>query len=154
MLLCITPGLRPTPQLTAAQAYAARWDLSPYPSTRQGPIVPREPIIEPFSPRINLERNLFTPKFSSISMKDKRSFSKVTPLYDHRSLTLDEIRNMKEESDKKNCSPLQQTVALPIKPTNNLLVSQMINLRPKSTPCAPSTQPHQPQPCSPCQKSQ
>ena len=129
-------GLRPTSHMTGAQAYAARWDLSPLPQTR--PIIPREPIIEPFSPRINIERNLFTPKCSS-SLKDKRSISKITPLYDHRSWTLDEIQNMKLDPEKKNDKP---HLTHPSSVNNSsLLATQLLNLRPKSTPCAsPSCQ--------------
>ena len=109
-LLNLVSGSRPTAHLTAAQAYAARWDIPPDPSPRtQLPIIPREPIIEPpFSPRNNIEQNLFTPKFSSL--KDRRSQSKVTPFVDNRSWTLDDTRKIKDEIEKKvgtimNASP-------------------------------------------------
>ena len=124
--------------MTSAQAYAARWDLSPYPATRQMPIIPREPIIEPFSPKINIERNLFTPKFSSL--KDKRSYSKVTPLVDHRSLTLDDCTKMKEIIEKKidkNGQPVKNggQPHPTILATSLIAATQIANLRPKSTPC-------------------
>ena len=134
----IVLGLRPTAHLTAAQAYAARWDLSPNPSPRtQLPIIPREAIIEPpYSPRNNIEHNLFTPKFSSL--KDRRSQSKVTPFVDYRSWTLDDTRKAKDGIEKKEGATMDASP----KPTNqavNSLISttELFHLRPKSTPgCA------------------
>ena len=129
--LCLS-GSRPATNLTAAQAYALRWDLSPYPTTRQMPIIPREPIIEPLSPRVNIERNLFTPKFSSL--KDKRT-SKVVPLTDHRSWTVDESDSSKEElvtKKEKFTGPKTNSNSLP----SSLFPNQLH--RPAASPCQSS----------------
>lgn len=126
--LCVS-GSRPATNLTAAQAYALRWDLSPYPATRQMPIIPREPIIEPLSPRVNIERNIFTPKFSSL--KDKRS-SKVVPLTDHRSWTVDESHSSKEEvvtKKEKFTVPETNSNSLP----SSSFPNQLLSNRPKNT---------------------
>ena len=135
-------GLRPTPHLTAAQAYAARWDLSPNPTPRtQLPIIPREPIVEPpYSPRNNIEHSLFTPKFSSL--KDRRSHSKVTPFVDNRSWTFDDTRKAKEEIEKKVGSTMNASPR-PVNQASNssslLPTAEIFHLRPKSTPCCTLT---------------
>ena len=148
----LVSGSRPASNLTAAQAYALRWDLSPYPASRQRPIIPREPIIEPLSPRANIERNIFTPKFSSL--KDKRS-SKVVPLTDHRSWTVDESQSSKEEIVTK-----KEKLIRPAKTNSNslppsLFANQLLTVRPKSTPglVENSNSAHHQPAASPCQSS-
>ena len=96
------------------------------------PIIPREPIIEPLSPRVNIERNLFTPKFSSL--KDKRT-SKVVPLTDHRSWTVDESDSSKEElvtKKEKFTGPKTNSNSLP----SSLFPNQLH--RPAASPCQSS----------------
>ena len=141
--MCV-PGSRQATNLTAAQAYALRWDLSPFPATRQMPIIPREPIIESLEHRHNIERNIFTPKFSSL--KDCRN-SKVTPLTDQRSWTVDDPRTpgSKEEIlTKMEKLPIStsttstNTSSTTSSKTNNnassLYANQLQTVRPKSTP--------------------
>ena len=158
------PGSRQATTLTAAQAYALRWDLSPFPATRQMPIIPREPIIEPLEHRSNIERNIFTPKFSSL--KDCRN-SKVTPLTDQRSWTVDDPRTpgSKEERLTKmeklpipiSTSMTSMTSLTCTKTTNNasssLYANQLQTVRPKSTPgqIEKSSAAVQQPPATPCQ---
>ena len=152
--MCV-PGSRQATNLTAAQAYALRWDLSPFPATRQMPIIPREPIIESLEHRHNIERNIFTPKFSSL--KDCRN-SKVTPLTDQRSWTVDDPRTpgSKEEILTKMEKLPIPTTSTSTKTNNNassLYANQLQTVRPKSTPglienCSAALQ--QP-PATPCQ---
>ena len=150
------PGSRQATTLTAAQAYALRWDLSPFPATRQMPIIPREPIIEPLEHRSNIERNIFTPKFSSL--KDCRN-SKVTPLTDHRSWTVDDPRTAGSKEEI-----LTKMEKLPIPPTStstktnnnassSLYANQLHTIRPKSTPglIENSSAANQQPPATPCQ---
>ena len=88
-------GLRTAPSLTPAQAYAARWDLSPYPLPRPMPIIPRGATIEPspqhfsmISGAVPFHTNLVQ---KSSSIKERRSSSKVVPLLlANRSVTFDE----------------------------------------------------------------
>ena len=158
-------GSRQATNLTAAQAYALRWDLSPFPATRQMPIIPREPIIEPLEHRPTIERNIFTPKFSSL--KDCRN-SKVTPLTDHRSWTVDDSRTpgSKEEiltkmeklpiptsSSSTTPSTSTNTTKTNNTPASSLYANQLQIIRPKSTPgqIENSSAGHQQPPATPCQ---
>ena len=166
--MCVS-GSRQATNLTAAQAYALRWDLSPFPATRQMPIIPREPIIESLEHRHNIERNIFTPKFSSL--KDCRN-SKVTPLTDQRSWTVDDPRT---PASKEEILTKMEKLPIPTSITSTSITSttissttsnktnnnasslysnlQLQTVRPKSTPgvIENSSAALQQPPATPCQ---
>jgi len=84
-----------TTPLTPAQAYAARWDLSPSPLPRTMPIIPRGATAEPSSlyhPTIpGTVPSPTNPLHKSFSMKEQKKSSKIDPiLFSNRSITFDE----------------------------------------------------------------
>lgn len=111
-----TLGLRSTPSLTPAQAYAARWDLSPNPSPRTMPIIPRGATAEPLPPPGTIHAK------KSSSIKERRSSSKVCPLLlTNRSLTFDEshLVNPAEENHENQPTTVQHPITKLSPTTNN-----------------------------------
>ena len=89
--LYLLPGLRSTPTLTPAQAFAARWDLPPYPTPQTTPFTPRGATAEPSPPNHKTLPGSNVQKSSSV--KEGRRSSKIVPLaLTSRGMTFDETQ--------------------------------------------------------------
>ena len=83
--------MRSTPTLTPAQAFAARWDLSPNPAPRITPFTPRGATAEPSPPNFRTLPGSNVQKSSSV--KEGRRSSKIVPLaLTSRGMTFDELQ--------------------------------------------------------------